>query len=87
VSSPQGESTLPRLRGRYAALTRWSLQDGVAGTAKARQAFRDRFIDQVDPERKLPEAERARRAEAARKAHYVRMAYRSAVARQGKKSR
>lgn len=50
-------------------------------TAKAREAFRDRFIDEVDPERRLPEAERLRRAEAARRAFYARLALRSAQAR------
>jgi hypothetical protein len=74
------------VRNRAAALERWSKEDGVAGTAKARQTFRDRFVDQVDPDRLLPEAERLRRAQCARRAFYVRLAYKSAVARQRKRS-
>lgn len=68
-------------RARLAALTRWSTQDPVAGTAKARAALADRFLDEVDPDRVLPEAERQRRAECARKAFYARLAYKSAQAR------
>jgi hypothetical protein len=41
-----------------------------------------RFEDQVDPERKLSESERLRRAEQARKAHFVELALRSSRARQ-----
>jgi hypothetical protein len=69
------------LRNRAAALERWSREDGLSGTAKARQTFRDRFVDQVDPERRLPEAERMKRAERARRAFYLRLAMKSAKAR------
>ena len=57
-------------RARLAAQVRWSRQDPVVGTEPARRAFVERFVDEVDPERTLPEAERARRAESARKAFY-----------------
>jgi hypothetical protein len=50
-------------------------------TAKARTTFLRRFEDEVDPDRKLPEPERLRRAEAARKAYFVKLALRSAQAR------
>lgn len=70
-----------RQRASLAALSRWSREDPVAGTAKARQAFAERFLDEVDPDRVLPEAERLRRAECARKAYYKRLAYKSALAR------
>lgn len=40
-----------------------------------------RFLDEVDPDRTLPEAERTRRAEAARKAFYTRLAAASVAAR------
>jgi hypothetical protein len=43
-----------------------------------------RFVDQVDPDRVLPEAERQRRAEAARRAHMAQLAFRSAKARAGR---
>ena len=52
----------------------------------ARAAFLNKFEDQVDPDRVLPEAERLRRAESARKAHFARLALASARAR-AKKAR
>lgn len=69
------------LRGRLGGFTRASLYDGLAVTAKARQTFLDRFERDVDPDHQLPAAERARRAEAARKAHFTRLAMKSAKAR------
>lgn len=63
------------LRGRLAAHSRWAtVEDRRAATAKARKAFLDRFERQVDPDGVLEPAERARRAESARKAHFTRMA-------------
>lgn len=49
--------------------------------ARARAAFDQRFVDEVDPDRVLPEPERLRRAAAARKAHYQRMTLASIKAR------
>jgi diacylglycerol kinase family enzyme len=40
-----------------------------------------RFLDEVDPLRALPEAERNRRAERARKAYFTKLAYLSSRAR------
>jgi hypothetical protein len=40
-------------------------------TALARAGMEKRFVDEVDPDRVLPEPERARRAAAARKAYYT----------------
>ena len=51
-------------------------------TQAARKGFMRRFIDEVDPNRTLPEAERERRAKAALKAHMGRLALRSARKRQ-----
>jgi hypothetical protein len=76
LSKPQRQ-----LRARLAAFTRASLYDGKAVTAKARQTFLDQFEQQVDPDRQLPIAERARRAEAARKAHMTRLALKSSKTR------
>jgi hypothetical protein len=70
-----------KLRARLAGLTRSSLYDGKTVTAKARQTFLDQFEERVDPDKQLPTAERARRAEAARKAHFTRLAMKSAKAR------
>ncbi len=50
---------------------------GGTNTVPARAAFFQRFVDEVDPDRVLPEAERQRRAEAARRAHFQRLALRS----------
>jgi hypothetical protein len=55
--------------------------DPGARTANARRAFTDRFERQVDPDGTLPAAERARRAEHARKAFYKALALKSAQAR------
>jgi hypothetical protein len=41
----------------------------------------EKFEDEVDPNRELPEAERAHRAEFARKAYFQRLALKSAQAR------
>ena len=76
------------LRARLASQTSWAnTPDPSARTAKARAAFRDRFELQVDPDGVLPEAERHRRAEAARKAYYTGLALKSAKARRQKAGR
>lgn len=70
------------LMARIASNTSWAnTADRSARTAPARRAFLDRFERQVDPDGTLPPAERARRAESARKAHFQRMARASARAR------
>jgi len=69
------------LHARLAAHSRWAQQDPVQGTAAARAAFSDRFAKQVDPDGVLTEAERARRAESARKAYFTALALKSARAR------
>lgn len=66
-------------RSRLAAQTRHA--QGKTNTAAARAAFDRRFLDEVDPERVLPEAERLERAKAARSAHFTRMAFASSKAR------
>lgn len=63
-------------RARIAARARWSQQDGSTGTQAARTAFLDRFERQVDPNGELDPAERARRAESAKREHFQRLAYR-----------
>lgn len=62
-------------RARLAALTRHSRTDGADATAPARAAFLARFEREVDPDGTLPPAERARRAETAKRAHFQRMAF------------
>ncbi len=69
------------LVSRIAAHSKWAKTDSTEGTAAARRAFLDRFEREVDPDGTLPPAERARRAEHARKAYFTRLALASARAR------
>ena len=70
------------LRGRLAAHSLHArIADPVAHTAPARKAALERFERQVDPDGSLPPAERARRAEHARKAYFLGLALKSAQAR------
>lgn len=79
--SPAERST----RARVAAFTRWAGEDPRPQMQKAREGFERRFLDEVDPNRVLPEAERNRRAAAARRAHFARLALASARARAARK--
>lgn len=72
------------IRGRIGAYELHA--QGLTNTAPARKAFNQRFLDEVDPERALPENERLRRATAARKAYYARLALKSAQTRRRKAS-
>ena len=56
-------------------------------TERARRAFRDKFLDEVDPHRRLAKPERLRRAEQARRAYYLRLALASSRARSGRQQR
>lgn len=78
--STQSESLVSQ-RARIGAYALHARYDAAWLTAPARAAFFDKFERQVDPEGLLPPAERARRAEAALKAHMLKMAYASAKAR------
>ena len=78
---PPGEM---RLRGTIGAHVTHSRYDSVELTRPARAAFLSSFEHQVDPSGTLPEAERQRRAEHARKAHMARLALQSARVRSGK---
>lgn len=76
------------LRSRIANHNRWakaSAAEREANTAPARKAFADRWERQVDPDGVLPPDERARRAEHAKKAHFLSMAAKSAQARARKR--
>ncbi len=75
------------LRGRIGAFALHARHDPRATTAAARVAFNGRFVDLVNPERTLPEDERRRRVESARKAYFTRLAYRSVQSRRARKSR
>lgn len=71
-----------RLAGQIGAEISWAhTEDRSKRTAKGRKAFLDKFERQVDPDETLTPAERAKRAEHARKAHFKRLALKSAQAR------
>ena len=74
------------LRGRIAAHQLHATHDSAELTKNARAAFLERFEHEVDPARKLPEAERKRRAEHAKKAYFARLALASAKARRQRAS-
>lgn len=78
---------------------KWAeVEDRTEATQPARDAFRDKFLQEarerftrvIDPDGKLPpdelEKELDRRAEHLRRAHYKRLALRSAQARRAKKA-
>jgi hypothetical protein len=70
------------IRAQIAAHDSWAhTEDRSARTAPARRALLDKFERLVDPDGTLPPAERAKRAEHARKAHFKRLALKSAQAR------
>jgi hypothetical protein len=82
MSTEQLTPSQRSLRARMAAHQSWAnTRDPSKRTAPARSAFLDRFEREVDPDGTLPRAERARRAESARKAHFTALAYQSARAR------
>jgi hypothetical protein len=74
-----------KLRARLAAHASHVHHDPKERTRAARDKFDERFFDEVDPERTLPEAERLRRAGHARKAYFAAMAFKSAKARRARR--
>ena len=71
-----------RLAAQVAAHESWAQTiDTSARTAAARTAFLAKFEHQADPDGKLTPAERDRRAEHLRKAHFKRLALKSAQSR------
>jgi hypothetical protein len=72
------------LRGRLAAHAAHAKHGGTAMTTAARKAgpgHLEYYFDDVDPDRSLPEPERVKRAEQAKKAYYARLSFLSAKAR------
>ena len=81
---PERNRTLSErsLQGRLAAHIRWSqCSDPTAATEPARRALLYKFERQVDPDGMLSPADRARRADHARKAYFTGLALKSAQAR------
>ena len=66
------------MRSRIGALRMHATHDTKAVSKAGRDAANARFLDQVDPDRVLPEAERQRRADLARRAGMTSIAYKSA---------
>jgi hypothetical protein len=63
-------------RARIAAHSRWAKEpDRVAATAPGRRAAFEKLLDEVDPDRKLPEAERLKRAKNAQQAQLERIRF------------
>lgn len=70
-----------RLRAQIAANTRWSREDPAVNAARGQAGLWDRFMREADPDGTLAPGERHRRAAAAYKAHFQRLAFASAKAR------
>ncbi|HEX3965661.1 MAG TPA: hypothetical protein VHZ03_54965 [Trebonia sp.] len=85
-TGPQGADvalvSTPAQRGRIGAHVSWSRTiDRAARTEPGRKGFLARFEREVDPDGVLPEGERVRLAEHARKAHMQKLALISAARR------
>jgi hypothetical protein len=80
----------PQQRSQHARLARlagWAAtEDWSAATAPARAAFLSRFEREVDPHGQLPPEDRGKRAEAARRAYFTRLALKSSRARAARKA-
>jgi hypothetical protein len=77
-----------RLQAQIAANVRWArATDRSAETAAARRGLDAKFVREIDPDGSLPSEELAVRVEAARRAHFLRMALKSAQARRRRKAR
>ena len=78
----------PQARHQIAALgamSKWAKEpDPASATAAARAKFAEKFYEATDPA--LPEAQRRRMAEYARRAYFQRLSLASAKARQARKA-
>jgi hypothetical protein len=83
---PDAKARYRSLIARLGAYEQHARHDPRETTRAGRTAFMKRFEDQVDPDRLLPEAQRLRRAEAARKAYFTRLAIQSVKARRKKRA-
>jgi hypothetical protein len=86
MTDPSSERSKRVLQARMAAhALHAKVTDPAAHTAPARQSFLSRFEREVDPEGLLTPQERARRAEHAKKAYFLRLAAASSTARSKKR--
>jgi hypothetical protein len=85
---PKPEPLTPAERGLRARIGAYAMHgrhDVRETTTKARTAFLAKFERQADPDGVLPPAERQRRAERLRSAHFARLALASAKARRARR--
>jgi hypothetical protein len=76
-----------RLASKIGAHKSWAQTENRSErTAPARQAAWDRFEKLVDPDGRLHPSDRAKMADSARKAHFQRMALKSAQVRRARKA-
>lgn len=75
------------LAASIAANSRWSREDPAEQGRKMRVGLEAKFLREVDPDGTLPDAERRRRAECARRAYFQRLALASAKARRERSRR
>jgi hypothetical protein len=73
------------LVAKIAANSRWSREDPTEQGRRMRAGLDAKFLREVDPNNELPEAERLRRLECARRAYFQRLALASAKARRAKR--
>ena len=81
---PSGDSLTPEqrvTRAQLAAARLHATHDSRELTAPARRAFLARFEEEVDPGGTLAPEERQRRAEHAKRAYFLQLAFRSSKAR------
>jgi hypothetical protein len=85
LASPKAQA------GRIGAFVQHSRHDSRETSAAARAAsesqLNQRLLTEIDPDNLLPDAERARRLEYARKAHFARLAMAAAQARAKKRQK
>jgi len=75
------------IRASVAANIRWSREDPAVNAARGQAGLRARFDREVrEAESGLSEAEYARRAESAYRAHFARLAFASSKARGARKA-
>lgn len=79
------QAGLRRLRARAAAYAMHAKNDSRETSRPGREAFLARFECEVDPDGTLDPDERVRRALAARRAYFTRLAARSAAARRARR--
>lgn len=68
-------------RARMAAHHLHAHRDSGQLIKPVRAKFNERFVNEVDPELPLPEAERLRRADHAKRAYFIGLALKSAASR------